>query len=96
MLSGLRGLGQLPFTPPSVGGWPSGTAWLTPSAARVRLGMAARLAEMATARKLTVEELADTLAIDTWTDRTYAALKGISEPRRLLALGLVSPEYLVT
>jgi uncharacterized protein (DUF1800 family) len=96
MLFGLRGLGQMPFAPPSVGGWPSGAAWLTPATAQVRLGMAATLAEMAAIPRLTVENLADILAIDTWTDRTYAALKGISEPRRLLTLGLVSPEYLVT
>jgi hypothetical protein len=86
----------MPFAPPSVGGWPSGAAWLTPATAQVRLGMAATLAEMAAIPRLTVENLADILAIDTWTDRTYAALKGISEPRRLLTLGLVSPEYLVT
>ncbi|GIH04538.1 hypothetical protein Rhe02_26050 [Rhizocola hellebori] len=96
MLFGLRSLGQMPFAPPSVGGWPSGAAWLTPATAQVRFALAARLAEMARPPKLTVEGLADTLAVDTWTDRTYAALKGVSEPRRMMTLGLVSPEYLVT
>lgn len=36
----LQGMGQVPFRPPSVGGWPAGRAWLGTSAAasRVRLG----------------------------------------------------------
>ena len=37
MLVGLRGMGQVPFRPPSVGGWPAGGAWLTTAAAAARL-----------------------------------------------------------
>jgi hypothetical protein len=42
-----------------------------------------------------LDALADLLVIDTWTDRTRTALTGIKDPRRLLALGLASPEYAV-
>jgi uncharacterized protein (DUF1800 family) len=96
VLFGLNRLGQVPFVPPSVGGWPAGVAWLTPGTAQVRLAMAGRLARLATIERLTPESLASLLAVGTWTDRTYAGLKRVTDPRQLLTLGLVSPEYLVT
>ena len=42
--SGLRAMGQVPLRPPSVGGWPSGPAWLTTSSLQARLRVAAALA----------------------------------------------------
>lgn len=95
ILTGLKSLGQVPFAPPSVGGWPSGSAWLTSAAAQVRLGLAQVIADEATIGRMTVEELADLLAIQTWTNRTYSALKETTNSRNLLTLGLVSPEYVV-
>jgi uncharacterized protein (DUF1800 family) len=89
-------LGQVPFAPPSVGGWPSGGSWLTPGTAQVRIGVAARLASMVQVGTVTPESLAALLGVETWTDRTFAALKGVNDAERLLTLGLVSPEYLVT
>ncbi|MFI5916325.1 DUF1800 family protein [Dactylosporangium sp. NPDC051541] len=89
-------LGQVPFAPPSVGGWPAGAAWLTPGTAQTRLSLAARIAGMADVRRLDPTSLAYLLAVDTWSDRTYAALKKATDPRRLLMLGLISPEYVVT
>lgn len=96
ILYSLDRLGQVPFAPPSVGGWPAGAAWLTPGTAQVRFGIAARLASLAPIDALTPESLAALLCVDSWTDRTYAALKGVTDARGLLTLGLVSPEYLVT
>ncbi|GIF52133.1 uncharacterized protein (DUF1800 family) [Asanoa ferruginea] len=96
VLYSLDRLGQVPFAPPSVGGWPSGGSWLTPGTAQVRVGVADRLASMVQVGALTPESLAGLLGVETWTDRTYTALKGVSDVRRLLTLGLVSPEYLVT
>ncbi|MEH0933660.1 DUF1800 domain-containing protein [Micromonospora psammae] len=95
ILAGLGGLGQVPFAPPSVGGWPSGTAWLNSAAAQVRLNLADLLAGLAEIDRLTAEELATLLAVETWTPRTYLALKQARNPRQLLTLGLASPEYLV-
>ncbi|HLL64497.1 MAG TPA: DUF1800 domain-containing protein [Micromonosporaceae bacterium] len=95
ILQGLNGLGQVPFAPPSVGGWPSGTAWLTSAAAQIRLDVAGTIAEQAHVERLTAEELAHTLCLQTWTDRTYSALKDVTNPGHLLLLGLCSPEYLV-
>lgn len=96
ILDGLAGLGQRPFTPPSVGGWPSGAAWLTSAAANVRLTLAAKLARLLDPGRMSPEDVAYLLGIDRWTDRTYAVLREATNTRLLLTLGLVSPEYLVT
>jgi len=40
----LRALGQRPFYPPSVGGWPHGQVWLSTASAAARLRAAGRLA----------------------------------------------------
>ncbi|GAA5185101.1 DUF1800 domain-containing protein [Rugosimonospora acidiphila] len=93
---GLAGLGQRPFTPPSVGGWPSGAAWLTSAAAQVRLSLAGKLANLAVDTRLTPQDVAYVLGVDTWTNRTYALLRGERNSRLLMVLGMVSPEYLVT
>lgn len=94
--NGLENMGQLPFVPPSVGGWPSGTAWLTTAAAQARLGLALTLADILRPSRLTAEELARLLTVETWTDRTHAALRAAGNPQWLLVLGLMSPEYQVS
>jgi uncharacterized protein (DUF1800 family) len=106
LIGGLDQMGQVPFAPPSVGGWPSGAAWLSTSAVQVRLRLAdllAARAEPAASAKLTAvpaaqrpEALARLLVVDTFTDRTRAVLaKSAADVRRLIALGLASPEYAV-
>jgi uncharacterized protein (DUF1800 family) len=99
-------LGQVPLRPPSVGGWPAGTAWLTTSSTQTRIRLATALAGEVDQRVLAplsagteddrLAALARLLAIDAWTARTTAALRpAAADPRRLLAVGLVSPEYTV-
>jgi hypothetical protein len=105
VLGGLRALGQVPFRPPSVGGWPAGPAWLTTGSAQARLRIGQALAGLApaavdalagTTRAERLDTLARLLVVDGWTGRTRAVLAGAAgEPRRLLALGLASPEYAV-
>ncbi|GAA2701041.1 DUF1800 family protein [Micromonospora olivasterospora] len=92
----LEALGQRPFAPPSVGGWPAGATWLTSAAAQVRLKIASTLAGLLPPAPLTPEAVAHLLCVDRWTDRTYAALRDARDPRLTLTLGLSSPEYLVT
>ncbi|MFI6761349.1 DUF1800 family protein [Micromonospora sp. NPDC050417] len=96
VIYGLERLGQVPFAPPSVAGWPAGASWLTVGAAQVRLSLAGKLAQLVDTRPTTPDELAHLLTVDTWTNRTYSALTETSDPRHLLTLGLASPEYLVT
>ncbi|MFG1648294.1 DUF1800 family protein [Micromonospora sp. NPDC049275] len=107
LLSGLNALDQVPLRPPSVGGWPAGAAWLTTSSLQARLRMAGMLAAAATPAVLArlsaapaagrPDALARLLVVDGWGARTRAALTPLAgEPRKLLAAGLVSPEYTVS
>jgi uncharacterized protein (DUF1800 family) len=97
VLGGVRAMGQVPLRPPSVGGWPAGTAWLTTSSLQVRMRVAAQLAAAAPQPTKDVDELARILAVDKWTDRTRQALDAAkAKPQRLLTLALISPEYAVS
>jgi uncharacterized protein (DUF1800 family) len=107
-LNQLRGLGQIPFDPPNVGGWPAGAPYLTPSATVVRLGFAQTLLRSAplsgpvepppSGTNARVEWARATLAVDAWSGRTRAALQNVAggDPRQLLAAAAVSPEYVVS
>jgi uncharacterized protein (DUF1800 family) len=106
LLTGLDALGQLPLEPPSVGGWPAGAAWLTTSSTQTRMRLATAFAAAADASVLAtfadgtesakLAGLARVLNIDAWTERTTGALQpALGDPRRLLSIGLISPEYAV-
>ena len=96
ILQHMAGLGQRPFRPPSVGGWTAGAAWLTSAAAQLRLAVAGKLAGLVQTNGLTPDQVAQLLCVDGWSDRTLTVLRSASNPRLMLALGLVSPEYVVT
>lgn len=100
---GLTALGQIPFAPPSVGGWPSGTSWLTAATAVARARLAAKLAAIAPVRTVLGRSPAarvDALGLllgRTWSDRTRTALLAVANtPTDALALALCSPEYVVS
>jgi uncharacterized protein (DUF1800 family) len=103
LLNQLTGLGQVPFRPPSVGGWPSGAAWLTTSAAQTRIRLATMLARHADLTAVADEPaggradaVAHLLGVTRWTGRTRAALAAAGgEPGRLVIVGLCAPEYVV-
>ena len=97
----LRALGQIPFYPPNVGGWPSGAAWLSTAAADARMQVAVGLASKAnldtirgsTAAK--VDAVAHLLGVGSWSARTTAVLTEVAtDQRRLVAVALNAPEYL--
>ncbi|MEP6696963.1 MAG: DUF1800 domain-containing protein [Pseudonocardiales bacterium] len=100
----LRGMGQVPFAPPNVGGWPSGSVWLTASSAQARVGFAGWAARQADLSALSravpaarIDGVARLLSVDAWTPRTRNALAAAStDPQRLLTLALASPEYAVS
>lgn len=104
LVSGLRALGQVPFLPPSVGGWPAGPAWLTTSAGLARLTVAQGIAQHASLGAVStgtandrVEAVRSLLGVDAWTDRTRAALAQVAgDPRQLVALAACAPEYVVS
>jgi uncharacterized protein (DUF1800 family) len=102
LYKGLMGLGQVPFRPPSVGGWPSGASWLTTAAGLTRLKVAQGVAEQANLDSLAqnkdkVEAVRELLAVDAWSDRTRAALdKVAADPAKVAALAACAPEYVVS
>lgn len=102
LIRGITALGQTPFAPPSVGGWPAGAAWLSTSATEYRVQLGTFLASHTSQPVLDelargkVDALARLLVVEGFTDRTRAVLGGAGkDPKALLALGLASPEYAV-
>lgn len=96
-------MAQLPFSPPTVGGWPQNGYWLTTASALARLQFAedvvkrADLASVTSApRASRLAAVARLLSIDQWSGPTGTALTAIADdPRALVALALTSPEYVL-
>ncbi len=100
---GLEQMGQIPFNPPNVGGWPSGQAWLSGVAFQFRNDLTALLMTKADLSPLSVpkskmvQACADWLGVPEWSRRTANALEGAtSNPSELATLALLSPEYSVS
>jgi uncharacterized protein (DUF1800 family) len=101
LLAGLRGMGQVPFLPPSVGGWPGGGAWLTTASGLARLQLARLLAAHADLKSITgddsVDAVGNLLGVDRWSDRTKKALATIADqPAQLAAVAATAPEFVVS
>jgi uncharacterized protein (DUF1800 family) len=83
-------LGQVLFRPPSVKGWPSGTAWLTAGTLVERMRAAQRLAEAADPARI---EPALEREFDGALPAALARALGGTKGRERLALALASPEF---
>ncbi len=102
LLATLRGLGQLPFYPPNVSGWPSGAAWLSTAAADLRMTTAGALVRKANLDAISaaaptnrIEAVRHLLGVPAWSARTATVLKdAVADPRRLVTVALNTPEYL--
>jgi uncharacterized protein (DUF1800 family) len=100
----LSKMGQIPFAPPSVGGWPAGEAWLTSANAQYRIEFAQWLisqSKLKTIRQTPIDDrvqsMADWLGVVSWSDRTTKALnQTLTEPDSLVLIGLCSPEYVIS
>jgi len=100
-LAVLAELGQVPFDPPSVGGWGQNSYWLSTAAALVRWEFAARLSALGDISMVAdaapsgrVEAVGQLLSVPTWTKTTAKALSAASaNPQNVVTLALVSPEY---
>ena len=103
MVPVLRSLGQLPFYPPNVGGWPDGTAFLSTAAADLRMKTAAVLVTSAdlgavsgASESTRIDAVRHLLGIPTWSNRSLAALKNAAgNPKTLTTVALNTPEYMV-
>lgn len=97
-------LGQVPFKPPNVGGWPAGEAWLSSATSQYRLAFAFWLVKQSglTAltqipRELRVRRSADWLGVPEWSSRTQSSLRSaLDDPVQFALLALCSPEYIVS
>ena len=104
LLNYLDKLGQTPFNPPNVGGWPAAEAWLSSATAQYRIAFAAWLIKQSDLSALTsipvasrVLKSADWLGVPEWSARTQAALRdSLSDPAQFALLALCSPEYIVS
>jgi uncharacterized protein (DUF1800 family) len=105
LLGNLRGMGQVPFLPPSVGGWPSGGGWLTTAAALARVQAARLITERATlpidaARTPTrqrVEYLRRLLGVDHFSTRSTDAISQVADRLPLaITVAACSAEYIVS
>ena len=103
LINYLDKLGQVPFNPPNVGGWPAGEAWLSSATAQYRIAFATWLIKQSDLRVLNElrpalrsTKSADWLGVAEWSPRTQTALRSaINDPAQFALLALCSPEYLV-
>ena len=103
LLRALRQLGQEPFLPPSVGGWPANGYWISTASSLARMRFAeaqARDADLTPVSSVSPRArpaaVAHLLSVDGWGPTTTSALQQVAaEPRSLLTLALVAPEYVL-
>ena len=96
-------LGQYPFNPPNVGGWPFDEAWLNIASTQYRIRFAqylvsqGDLSPIAGLSGLTMENaLADWLGIPEFTLRTKAVIRSPQvTTAQVVALAMCTPEYVV-
>lgn len=99
----LYAMGQVPFVPPSVAGWPSGSTWFTSTSAQARLNLSLRLVSTSRVRWLAnvkpgerPRALADHLGVPEWSPSTAAVLSAKQNSARdAFVLAINSPDYLV-
>ena len=100
----LKALGQRPFYPPDVGGWPRGRVWLSTASAGVRLRAASRLAKIGDLSAIEsaaagdrIDAVGYLIGVGVWTDRTVAALRPLTDrPAQLVTAAVNTPEYLTS
>ena len=100
----LSTLGQVPFDPPNVGGWPTDEAWLNISSMQARLAFSRYILAQANlnalnaipATDLRLNYLADLFGVAEWSSRTKSVLRtALNNPLELVVVCINAPEYVV-
>jgi len=99
----LNNLGQIPFDPPSVGGWGDNEYWLSTASSLSQLNFGQAVAQVADLSRISsapvaerIDVLADMLSVDEWTPQTRAALNHVRHlTPELTALAVAAPETIV-
>jgi len=97
-------MGQRPFYPPNVGGWPRGQAWLSTTSISARAWAADKFThsgDLSVVEQAAIGDRIDAagylVGIGAWTDRSAAALRPLTnDPRRLVFAAVNTPEYLTS
>ena len=99
----LSQMGQVPFNPPNVGGWPYDQAWLNGAALQYRFSLAqlvfakSDLAPLGRTKSKMVQASADWLGVAEWSRRTASTLAAATgDPSELAIAALCAPEYVVS
>jgi uncharacterized protein (DUF1800 family) len=100
----LKSLGQRPFYPPDVGGWPHGRVWMSTASADVRMRAASQMArngDLSTVEDTGAGDRIDAvgylIGVGAWSDRTVTALQPlVRTPVQLVAAAVNTPEYLTS
>ena len=100
----LKSLGQRPFYPPDVGGWPHGRVWMSTASADVRMRAASQMAragDLSTVEDAGAGDRIDAvgylIGVGAWSDRTVAALQPlVRTPVQLVAAAVNTAEYLTS
>lgn len=103
VLNYLDKLGQVPFYPPNVGGWPYDEAWLNIASTQYRIAFLGflipqgDLSPIAGLSGLQMEQaLADWLGISEFSTRTKAVIRGAGlTSAQIVTIAMCSPEYVV-
>lgn len=98
----LKVMGQRPFVPPDVDGWPQGRVWLSNTSAAARVWAADRFVPMGDLSPVAdaapsdrIDAAGYLLGIGAWSDTTAGALKPLTgNPDRLVTAAVNTPEYL--
>ena len=98
----LESLGQVPFYPPDVSGWPRGRVWVSTGSVAVQAWAAGELAkrgDLAEIEEAAPSERVDAvgyfIGVGAWSDRSAQVLRRcIHDPRQLFAAAVSTPEYL--
>jgi uncharacterized protein (DUF1800 family) len=100
LVTALAEMGQVPFDPPSVGGWGQNTYWLSTAAALVRWRFADQVARVGdislvadSAPRARLEATGQLLSVPSWSATTASVLRRAPDPATMVALALVAPEY---
>jgi uncharacterized protein (DUF1800 family) len=101
IVGALAGMGQVPFDPPSVGGWGRNQFWLSTAAGLARWQFAAGLAAGADLSAVAdaparsrIDAVSELLGVESWSASSVSVLGAArSSPPELVTLALVSPEY---
>jgi uncharacterized protein (DUF1800 family) len=96
-------LGQIPFDPPTVGGWGSNLYWLSTASSVAQLDFAQNVAQIADVTPIEeasgpdrIDTVGGMLGIDSWTNTSLAVLNRLRDgsAQELLGLALTAPEVL--